>query len=94
MFMKESGYNNRYSDGLQAGRLGFYSRHGMIFSGDHPAFYPAGTGDDFTAGVKRPGCESDNSPTSSPEVKNGGAIPPLKNSEHLTFFKSFRFSVT
>jgi hypothetical protein len=28
-------------------------------------------------GVKQPGCETDNSPPSSVEVKNGGAIPAL-----------------
>jgi hypothetical protein len=31
----------------------------------------------LSSGEKRPGSEADHSPTSSVEVKNGGAIPPL-----------------
>jgi hypothetical protein len=41
-----------------------------------PGSYSEGTGDDFS-GVKRPESESDHSPPSSAEVKNGGTIPPL-----------------
>jgi hypothetical protein len=48
----------------------------QIGSSIHPALYPMGTGGD-SLGVKRPKRESDNSPPSSTEVKNGGAIPPL-----------------
>jgi hypothetical protein len=48
----------------------------MISSGAHPASYPTGTRGDFP-GVKRPGREGDQSPPSSAEVKNGGAIPSL-----------------
>jgi hypothetical protein len=33
-------------------------------------------------GVKRQGRETDHSPLSSPEVKNGGAIPPLPHCLH------------
>jgi hypothetical protein len=40
-------------------------------SGAHPASYPMGTRGEF------PGGEADYSPTSSAEVKKGGAIPPL-----------------
>jgi hypothetical protein len=40
------------------------------------ASYPICTGGDCP-GVKRPGCEADYSPSSSAEVKNGGAISPL-----------------
>jgi hypothetical protein len=35
-------------------------------------------GGDFHGG-KAAGCEADNSPPSSAEVKNGGAIPPLSH---------------
>jgi hypothetical protein len=34
-------------------------------------------GGGLSLGVKRPGHETDHSPPSSAEVKNGGAIPPL-----------------
>jgi hypothetical protein len=37
---------------------------------------PMATGGSFT-GVKRQGREADDSPPSSAEVKNGGAIPPF-----------------
>jgi hypothetical protein len=42
---------------------------------------PAG----LSSGTKRPVRESDRSPTSSAEVKNGGVIPQLsnKNSQHI-----------
>jgi hypothetical protein len=33
----------------------------------------------FPPGVKRPGCGADSSPQSCAEVKNGGAIPPLRH---------------
>jgi hypothetical protein len=46
-------------------------------SGAHPAFYPMGTGGQFSQGVKQPGHEADNSSPSSAEIKNVGAIPPL-----------------
>jgi hypothetical protein len=61
---------------------GFDSRQGEVLfllhsvqtgSEAHPAPYTMGTGD-FTPRVKR---EADHSPSSSAEVKNGGAIPPL-----------------
>jgi hypothetical protein len=77
--------SSRYSDELRAGRPGFDSRQGQDFSrlhnvqtgsGAHPATYPMGTGAIFP-GVKRQGREADHSPTSSAEVKNGGAIPPI-----------------
>jgi hypothetical protein len=45
-------------------------------SGTHPASYPLGTGA-LSSEVKRPGREADHSSPSNPEVKNGGAIPPL-----------------
>jgi hypothetical protein len=32
---------------------------------------------DFPPGIKRPGREADHSPSSSAQIKNGGAIPPL-----------------
>jgi hypothetical protein len=56
---------------------------------------------DLSVKVKRPGREADHSPSSSAELKNGGAIPPLpyKSSWHstslikyrdkFTFFKTF-----
>jgi hypothetical protein len=36
-----------------------------------------GTGRLSTTGIKKPGREAGNSPESSAEIKNGGAIPPL-----------------
>jgi hypothetical protein len=45
-------------------------------SGSNPASYPMGSGA-ISLGVKRPGRESDHSPLSSDEVKNGGAILSL-----------------
>jgi hypothetical protein len=36
-------------------------------------------------GVKRPGREPGHSPTSSAEVENGGAIPPLPNTSSYNF---------
>jgi hypothetical protein len=47
-----------------------------ISSGAHPVSYLIGTGVLFS-GAKRPGREGDHSPSSSAEVKNGGAILPL-----------------
>jgi hypothetical protein len=77
---------SRYSDGLRAGRPGFDSREGIIDFFDsvqtdsraHPASYSMGTEEYFT-GVKWPGLEADHSPSSRAEVKNGGAVSPLKN---------------
>jgi hypothetical protein len=47
-------------------------------SGAHPASYPMGTGGDFLGGVKAVRVfETEHSPPSSVEVKNGGAIPLL-----------------
>jgi hypothetical protein len=43
-------------------------------SGACPAFYPIRT---ISQGLKRPGCEADNSSPSTAEVKNGEAIPPV-----------------
>jgi hypothetical protein len=47
-------------------------------SGAHPASYPIGTWALFQ-GLKRPGRGADHSPSSSAEVRNGGAIPPLSH---------------
>jgi hypothetical protein len=82
--MKELGELSRYSDGLRVGRPVFDSRHGKFsllhcvqsVSGAHPASYPVATEGDFS-GIKRPWREADPSPTSSVEVKNGGAVPTL-----------------
>jgi hypothetical protein len=63
----------------------FDSRQGQAFyrlhyvqtgSRAHPASYPGGTGG-FSPGVKAVVYEARHLPTSSAEVKNGGAIPPL-----------------
>jgi hypothetical protein len=53
----------------------------QIGSDAHPASYPMGT-EGFSPGVKQPGREANNSPPSSTEVKNGGAIPPLPICHH------------
>jgi hypothetical protein len=42
----------------------------------HPSSYPMVAWDSFQ-GVKRQVSETDHSPPSSAEVKNGGAMPPL-----------------
>jgi hypothetical protein len=47
-------------------------------SGAHPASCPGGWGGAISPGVKRPGREADPSPPSIAEVKNDGAIPPLR----------------
>jgi hypothetical protein len=51
----------------------------------------------LSLGVKRLGRESDNSPPSSAEVKNGGAIPPLPNMsswhrDNFTFYTLTTFA--
>jgi hypothetical protein len=46
-------------------------------SGAYPASYLMDTQGIFSPGVKRPGNESDHSPPSSSEVKNGAVITPL-----------------
>jgi hypothetical protein len=51
-------------------------------SGAHPASYTIGTGGSFPGGM-RPGRETDHSPSSSAEVRNGGAIPPLPHTSSL-----------
>jgi hypothetical protein len=75
----------RYRYGPRAARYDFDSWQGQNFSllhsvqtgsGANPAFYPMRTGS-FSVRVKRPGCEANHSPPSSPEIRNCGAIPPL-----------------
>jgi hypothetical protein len=48
-----------------------------IWFGAHPAFHPMGTRG-FFPGAKRQGREANHSPPSNAEVKNGGAVPPLR----------------
>jgi hypothetical protein len=76
--------SSRYSDGLRAGRPGFDSWQCKIFlsTASRPALgvtqppiqWVPGA---LPPGVKRQRREADQSPPSSAEVKNGGAIPPL-----------------
>jgi len=47
----------------------FLCHHVQISHGAHPASYPMGTGA-LLPGVKWPGYEADDSPPSSPKVKN------------------------
>jgi hypothetical protein len=54
--------------------------------GVHPALYPMGTGACFPGAILSK-LETDHSPPSSVEVKNGGAIPP-----HPTHFHGLIFS--
>jgi hypothetical protein len=57
----------------------FNSQHGhniQTDSGAHPASYSVGASAD-SMGVMGQGHESDHSPPSTAEVKNGGAIPSL-----------------
>jgi hypothetical protein len=71
--------------GLRAGRPEFNSRQGQeIFlyaTASKPALGPTQPPIQWVPGalseVKRPEREADRSPSSSAEVKNGGAIPPL-----------------
>jgi hypothetical protein len=78
VFEKVVHVESRYSDGLRAGRPGFYSWQGQdsilrsvqTDSGAHPASCPVGTGD------KAAGAWSWPSPSIA-EVKRGGAIRPL-----------------
>jgi hypothetical protein len=75
-----------YNDGLRIGRprvpfpagpRDFSLLHCVkIGFGAYPASYTMGTGVSVTGGVKRPGRESNQSPSSA-EVKNGGAMPPF-----------------
>jgi hypothetical protein len=76
----------RHSDGLWAGRPGFDSRQGHEIlpysTASRPALGPTQAPIQWapgalSSGVKRPRHESDHSPTSNAEVKNGGAILPL-----------------
>jgi hypothetical protein len=55
----------------QGAMMGIFSlrHHIQAGSGAHPAFFPMGTGG-FVPGLKRPGCEADQLPPSSAEVKN------------------------
>jgi hypothetical protein len=70
--------------GLPRNRVSIPGRVGECFrlhsvqtdSGVHSASYTMSTGD-FSRGVKPPGREADNSPASSAEVKNVGAVPAL-----------------
>jgi hypothetical protein len=66
-----------YGRGSIPGTARFFLLHSVqTGSGAHPASNSVGTGGSYL-GVKRPGREADHSPSSSVEVKNGGAIPPL-----------------
>jgi hypothetical protein len=47
-------------------------------SGAHPASYSKGSGGSFL-GPKRLGLEANHSPPPNAEVKNGGAVPPLRH---------------
>jgi hypothetical protein len=49
--------------------LGIFHHHVQTSSGAHPASYPMGTRGPFLGGKKWLGCEADNSPPSSTEVK-------------------------
>jgi hypothetical protein len=56
---------------------GFFLLSVLTDSGAHPAPYSMGIWGALSPGVKRQGRESDHSPPSSAEVKEGGAIPSL-----------------
>jgi hypothetical protein len=45
--------------------------------GGHTTSYSMGTRGYFSRGIPQIGCEADDSPPPSAEVKNGGVIPPL-----------------
>jgi hypothetical protein len=80
-----SGQLSRYSDGLQAGQLGFESWQGKFFlfsTASRPVPGPTQSHIECVPGAiwpraNRPGRETDYSPVSSGEVKNDVAIRPL-----------------
>jgi hypothetical protein len=81
-----SEYLSRYSDGVRTGQPEFNSRQCQQISFfstiPRPALVPTQSpiqweSGEISPGVKRPGLKADHSPSSSAEVKNGGAIPPL-----------------
>jgi hypothetical protein len=97
---------HRYSDRLWAGqpagvRFPARIRDFPLFhsiqtgSGANTASYPVGIGA-LSPGVKRSGHEADNSPPSSAEVKNGGAIPslPHTSSWHSAYSVKHRHNFT
>jgi hypothetical protein len=62
---------------LPAALWGFFLLHNVQTGcGAHPVSYPGGSGA-LSRGVKRPRREVEHSPTSTTEVKNGGAITSL-----------------
>jgi hypothetical protein len=81
----------RYNDGLRAGRWASILGRGKRFFFSAPQgpdrlwglpglLYEVqwvGAGEAVPPGVKWPGCDANQSPPSSAEVKNGGDIPPL-----------------
>jgi hypothetical protein len=76
---------SRYSDGLRTGQPEFDSRHDKIFlfsTAFRETLGPTQPPNQWVPGeisqeVMRPGRESDRSPPSSAEVKNGGTVLPL-----------------
>jgi hypothetical protein len=78
---------SRCSDGIRAGRSGFEYRQGKIFlflTASRPAPGPTQAPIQWVSGaqylgVKRLGREADDSSPSGAEIKNGGAIPPLRH---------------
>jgi hypothetical protein len=56
----------------------FILRNVQTDSGGHPGSYPIDRRA-ISCGIKRPGRETDHSPPSSAEVKNGATISPLLN---------------
>jgi hypothetical protein len=76
--------NDGYSHGLDGRSL--IPGRGKTYFSTQPASWPVldptppplhWVPGDFFSGIKRPGCEADNSPPSNVEVKNGGVITPL-----------------
>jgi hypothetical protein len=74
--------------GYGAGRQWFDSRQGHVIlhfsttsrtTRSYIPWLPAA----LSLRLKRPGSESDHSPPSSAEIKNGGAIPPLPYTSSL-----------
>jgi hypothetical protein len=76
-----AGIAHRYSEGLQAGRLGFDSHHGQGFSHLHSVQTALGSSQppiQWVLGALSEG-KAAGGPPSSANVKNGGAVIPLPN---------------
>jgi hypothetical protein len=59
------------------------TRYFFVFTATRLVLRPTQLPIQRVPGVKRPVCEADDSPPSSAEVKNGGAMPPVPHMSSL-----------